>query len=95
MSKVALASFPFALSIDYWGWTAPQSLLGIGNVSTAGNDVVEDVNEEVVVKDLAKEAVEDKTAKLDVVDRLELLRAVSPVSNKAQKRRKKKKKKSL
>lgn len=76
MSNVALASFPFALSIVYWGWTAPQSLLGIGNVSTAGNDVVEEVNEEAVVKDLAKEAVEEKTAEFDVVDRLELLRAV-------------------
>lgn len=68
MSNVALANFPLAFSMVYWGWTAPQSLLGSGNVSTTGNGVVEEVIEEVVVKDLAKDAVEEKTAKLDVVD---------------------------
>lgn len=65
MSNVALASFPLTFSIVYWGWTAPQSLLGSGNVSTTGNGVSEEVIEEVVVKDLAKEAVEEKTAKFE------------------------------
>lgn len=68
MSNVALASFPFAFAMVYWGCTAPQSLLGSGNVSTTANGVVEEVIEEVVVKDLAKEAVEEKAAKFDVVD---------------------------